>query len=240
MKKYILLLLVTMFGILGKAQTAVQESKLLDNIYIGLNTGISVPLSMDANANPSLSVRVGKNLTPTFGIVIEGSAYTGTRFANGKTPSPKFIKYTNITVNPTINWNKVLGINNKVEFITVTGLGWIHAYQHHNNCLSTKLALDLSYKYSDTWSIYIEPGVVYNLNTGNEKHLFGYYDQEHTQPVWVIQENSVQFNKVNAQLCLNIGVNYHFKNSNGTHTFKVYDIRKLNEDLNLLRSKFAK
>ena len=50
----------------------------------------------------------------------------------------------------------------------------------------------------------------------------------------------IQFNKNHAQLGLTASLVYHFKTSNGTNNFKLYDVGAMNAEINNLRAELAK
>ena len=73
MKRLILFftLLLTMLANVN-AQKAVEYGKLTDNLYIGAGGGISSPLDFNSVApfNPSVSIFIGKDVTPLFGLEV--------------------------------------------------------------------------------------------------------------------------------------------------------------------------
>lgn len=245
MKKFIILMMAVMFSLVTKAQTAIQTSKFLDNTYVGINAGVTTPLSMDKAMplNPTFGIRVGKDFTPVFGINIEGTTWFGSNLGKYHFGKNAF-RAVNVGVNPTINWTNLIagykGSPRPIEFITVTGLGWLHTFSRHNNALSAKTALDIAWNFSPAWQFYIEPGLFWDLSQGNEIHSIRVYDNNILKPVWVNQYNVVQFTKQGAQLFLNVGLTYKFKTSNGTHNFKLINVGELNDEINSLRNDLAK
>ena len=112
------------------------------------------------------------------------------------------------------------------------GFGWgrtFNAYDFENaNSLTSKVAIDFAFNFgsSKQWQFYIEPSLTYDLNNG------GYSALEYN------------INKSNIQL--NAGLIYKFKNSNGTHNFKIVtprdqnEIDALNSQISDLRDQLAK
>ena len=98
-------------------------------------------------------------------------------------------------------------------------MGWGHAFGLKNgyraterdgkNALTSKLAIDLVFNLgaAKAWQLYIEPNLVYALN----------------KPV------NTEFNLNAATLGALVGINYKFGNSNGTHNFKIAELRDQNE-----------
>ena len=217
----------------ANAQTAIQKSKLTDNIYIGLVAGASTPLDFNSTfpLNSAAGLKVGKYLTPVFGIEAEGIAiFNDNHFGDFHTG----VKATNVSVTNTINLsNAFAGYNGKprtVEFKTNVGLGWLHTYGDVNNALTAKTALDvfINIGQSRTTSLVVSPGVYWNLSG---------FDQA---------INNIQFNKNKAQFAVMASFLYNFKNSNGKHYFKTYDVgamtiemKRLNEHINECHAKIA-
>lgn len=242
MKKiiFIVTLLLSVFTV--NAQTAVQTSKLLDNTYVGVQAGVNSPLSFNQifPVNEYAGIRVGKNLTPVFGLNVDAGV-TFNDHANGHTngivnhfASHAVVNTVNVGLNGTINLMNLFGgykgSPRLFEVSTVTGLGWSHIYNKTAGITNTldgdefvaKTGADFAFNLGKkkAWQIYAEPSVVWNLTNGTT--------------------DDVRFNKDHAYLQLLVGVNYKFKTSNGTHNFKVYDIAVMNDEINSLRSELAK
>ena len=216
MKKFILSLMVMLTVMLSSAnaQIAYQKADFLDNVYVGLNGGVSSPLDFNSVTpfNAQAGVKVGKNWSPVFGTNIEGTAVFGdNHFADSHT----FVKATYVGLNGTLNLtNLFLNYNPDKVFETSleAGLGWIHNYHTptptnidgHANYLGAKTGAILAWNIGNNkaWQLYSEPSVYWNLS----------------------KTDKIQFNKHNAQLAVSVGVVYKFKTSNKTHNFKVYNI----------------
>lgn len=242
MKKIIFILTLFLSAFTVNAQTAVQTSKLLDNTYVGVQAGVNTPLSFNQMfpVNEYAGIRVGKNLTPVFGLNVDAGV-TFNDHANGHTngfvnhfASHAAVNTVNVGLNGTINLMNLFGgykgSPRLFEVSTVTGLGWSHIYNKTTGITNTldddelvaKTGADFAFNLGKkkAWQIYAEPSVVWNLTNRTT--------------------DNVRFNKDHAYLQLLVGVNYKFKTSNGTHNFKVYDIAAMNEEINSLRSKLAK
>lgn len=231
MKKFILSLMVMLTVMLSSAnaQIAYQKADFLDNVYVGLNGGVSSPLDFNSVTpfNAQAGVKVGKNWSPVFGTNIEGTAVFGdNHFADSHT----FVKATYVGLNGTLNLtNLFLNYNPDKVFETSleAGLGWIHNYHTHTptnidghaNYLGAKTGVILAWNIGNNkaWQIYAEPSVYWNLS----------------------KTDKIQFNKHNAQLAVSVGVVYKFKTSNKTHNFKVYNIYDYTSALEEARDRIA-
>ena len=239
MKKFIICFLAMFMVVLSSnAQVAYQKAKLLDNTYVGVQSGVNTPLSFNQvfPINEYAGIRVGKDLTPIFGLNVDAGVYFNNHsnyhhngfvnhFSNGK----NIVDAVNVGLNGTINLSNLFfgykGTPRTFEVATVTGLGWSHVYDafdNDNDVLTSKTGLDFNFNLGNkkAWIVYVEPAVVWNLTNDNT--------------------NAVTFDKSHAYLQLLAGVSYKFKTSNGTHNFKLYNIGELNDKINSLRSELSK
>lgn len=240
MKKFILSLVIAFVAVISvNAQKAVQTSKFFDNTYVGATVGATTPLSFDHffPVNPTFGLKVGKNLTPIFGLNIEGTTWFGSNTTTilgshfDASDGHNAFRAVNVGLNGTVNLtNAFLGYNaDKVfEVYTQTGLGWLHTFNANfddANDLTANTGVVFAWNVGSNkaWQLTLNPTVYWNLTREN------FYSN-----------NRVKFDKNHAQLGLNVGVNYKFKTSNGTHNFKVWDISALNDEINSLRSDLAK
>jgi outer membrane protein OmpA-like peptidoglycan-associated protein len=202
------------------AQIAIQQPKVLDNTYIGVQTGVSTPLSFNSvfPLNAQAGIKIGKNLTPVFGFNLEGNVLFGSAADNQSRFSyHKAIRATNVGLNATIDMFKLCVNYNKVfTLIPEIGIGWLHYYNNVDDAdnFSAKTGIQAAFNIKQAWQLYIEPEVLWNL-TAND---------------------GVKFNKNYAQLAIQVGFIYKFKTSNGTHDFVAYNITALNDEINSLRA----
>lgn len=224
MKKVIFSILVVFTTIISlNAQTAIETSKLLDNTYIGVTGGVTVPLDFDPffPVNPYAGLKIGKEFTPILGLELEGVAIMNDNHWNGP---HTFIKATNLGLNGIINLSNLFcgykGTPRLVEVKTNTGIGWMHVWDTPANAFTAKTGVDVQFNLGKTkaHSIIITPAVYWNLN----------------------KYKKIQFNKNAAQLGLGLTYLYHFKTSNGTHHFKVYDVGAMAAELVRLNEELTK
>lgn len=111
-----------MMAISANAQIATENAKIFDNIYVGIEGGVSTPLDFKSifPVNPIAGIKVGKELTPVFGLEAEGLVTFGDNvYRYGVNPSypsdgekfnihkygcvNTFVKATNVGLNGVIN-----------------------------------------------------------------------------------------------------------------------------------------
>lgn len=232
MKKLVMMVAAACLAASASAQTVV-ESKTFDNIYIGVNGGVATPTtghSWMSDLNPNAGLRIGRWLTPVFGWAVEGNTY----FSNKPGESyGTFVRTLNADALATVNLTNWIGgykgAPRCFEVVAVGGAGWGHTFNNQGwknvNTAVAKAGLDFVFNLGSqkAWQLYVEPAIYHALN-GN-----GYEGMEYN-----INKSTVQ---------LNAGVNYKFKNSNGTHNFvnaRLYDqaeIDRLNATINDLRNR---
>lgn len=225
MKKIFMIMISLVMFVGGiNAQKAIETSKFFDNWYVGVLGGVAVPMSehgMFENYNPMAGLKVGKNITPVFGLNAEGTSwFNGNHFNDAKT----FVKATNVGLNATVNLSNALfgypGRPRVFEVSTETGLGWLRFFDknYDNDELSAKTGIKFAFNLgrARAWQIFVEPAVYWNLTHNID--------------------DAVQFSSRHAQIALQAGLVYKFKNSNRTHNFVQYDIKALNDETNRLRN----
>ena len=250
MKKLFTLMAAALIAAGASAQT-VQESKTFDNIYVGVNGGVATKTTGNAwlkGLNPNFGVRVGRWFTPVFGLAVESNAYFSNKpFASTGTA----VRFLNTSLLGTVNLSNWFGGYKGeprcFEVIPVAGLGWGHIFGHNNervgskdfdyrNNLTSKLGIDFAFNFGSQkqWQAYVEPSINYGLNDA----------QEAQYPVNNVGDIAWNINKSYVQL--NAGLVYKFGTSNGTHNFKIAQLRDqaeidaLNSKIDDLRNELAK
>lgn len=239
MKKVIFMMLMAFSAIVVNAQTAVQTSKVLDNTYVGIEGGVATPLDFDHvfPLNSTASLHFGKWFTPVVGAEVEGTAWFGSHIYGGAQErfdtygTHNAVRGSYVGLNGLVNLTNLLcgynGTPRKFELSAVAGTGWIHTFTPNqsdkaNNELGVKTGLDFAFNLGKekAHTISVRPAVLWNVT------------HSHTMPL--------TFCKNSAQLYLGVGYTYHFKTSNGTHHFKVYDVGAMQDEINRLREEVAK
>ena len=159
------------------------------------------------------------------------------------------MKATNVGVNGTVNLTNLFfgykGVPRTFEVKAVAGIGWLHYWNKFSNVetpveeyadvdgvkayydkngftAKTAMQFDFNLDNARKHTLFIEPGVFWNLSYSKE---FGH---------------TVQFNQKYAQLGVIVGYTYHFKCSNGTRHFVLHDVGALNDEINRLRNQEPK
>ena len=228
MKKLFLLLAVAAMSAQMNAQTVV-ESKNFDNWYIGVNGGANLQAKDFKEMNFQAGLRIGRWFTPVVGLAIEGQAFMGNK-GGLDLIDKKFPKLTNVTWFGTLNFNNwfggYTGTARPFEVIGIAGLGWLHVWDKNinpKNAMSSKVGLDfaLNFGSDNQFQLYLEPALIYNIAQSGMR---------------------VEYNINRALFTASLGFNYKFKNSNGTHNFKIAELRDqaeidgLNAKINELRA----
>lgn len=235
MKRLGLLAAAVVMAMSVSAQT-VTESKTFDNFYIGINGGVATATTGHGwlkNLQPNAGLRIGRNFTPVFGLAVESNAYF--KNTNGFTTGT-LVNALNTSLLGTVNltnwFGGYKGEPRVFEVSALYGLGWGHIFgtpteEYKTDMLTSKVALDFAFNFGSDkqWQFYLEPAIIYSLN-GN-----GYQGVKYDIDRSVVQ--------------LNAGIVYKFKNSNGTHNFKIAELRDqseidaLNAQVNSLRGELS-
>ena len=232
MKKSIFVLALSMGTLAMHAQndrTALEGTRPGDNWSIELKTGAVTPLTHSAffkNARPAFGFGIGKQLTPIFGMDIQGVGYVNT------SASKTAFDASEVSLLGKVNLMNLFGgytgEPRVFEIETVSGIGWLHYYQNgpgDTNSWSTRLGLNLNFNLGEekAWTLGIKPAIVYDMQ--------GDFSRAKSR-----------FNANNASFELTAGLTYHFMSSNGRHHFtnaRPYDameVAELNDAVNGLRS----
>ena len=241
MKKFVSVFALALVAMSVSAENLYKESKFFDNWYVGIQGGVASPAAGHAfwrDARGAFGVNVGKQLTPVYGMELEytgvintacsGDQATWASLANGGFA----FDYTALTLNGTVNLMNLIGgykgAPRLFEIQAVGGAGWGHTFIPG----ADNDANDLVFKF----------GANFNFNLGKQK-------------AWTVAlKPAILYDFVNrdlamtaraAQIQIFAGCTYHFKNSNGTHSFafgRGYDqaeVDRLNATINETRGMVA-
>ena len=232
MKKFIIVSAFALGAFTANAQTdetALQGTKFGDNWSIGINAGAVTPLTHSSffkDARPAFGFGIAKQLTPVFGLGIQGMGYVNT------TQSKTAFDASDVSLLGKINLMNLFGgyqgTPRLFEIEALAGMGWLHYYMNGSgdqNSWSTRFGMNLNFNLGEAkaWTLGVRPAIVYDME--------GDFNAAKSR-----------FNVNNAAFELTAGITYHFMTSNGTHHFtkvKPYDpaeIADLNSAINDLRS----
>lgn len=232
MKKFIIVSAFALGAFTANAQTgetALQGTKFGDNWSIGINAGAVTPLTHSSffkDARPAFGFGITKQLTPVFGLGIQGMGYVNT------TQSKTAFDASDVSLLGKVNLMNLFGgyqgSPRLFEIEALAGMGWLHYYMNgpgDQNSWSTRFGMNLNFNLGEAkaWTLGVRPAIVYDME--------GDFNAAKSR-----------FNVNNAAFELTAGITYHFMTSNGTHHFtkvKPYDpveIANLNSAVNDLRS----
>ena len=232
MKKFIIVSAFALGAFTANAETgetALQGTKFGANWSIGINAGAVTPLTHSSffkDARPAFGFGIAKQLTPVFGLGIQGMGYVNT------TQSKTAFDASDVSLLGKINLMNLFGgyqgTPRLFEIEALAGMGWLHYYMNgpgDQNSWSTRFGMNLNFNLGEAkaWTLGVRPAIVYDME--------GDFNAAKSR-----------FNVNNAAFELTAGITYHFMTSNGTHHFtnvKPYDpveIANLNSAVNDLRS----
>lgn len=251
MKKIILACALALgIGSVANAQT-VMSSRFFDNTYVGVNVAAQTGMhGFGERVYPAADLYLGKWITPTFGVEINGEAL----FHNSFKSMEKAADGLYVGANAMLNLNNIFhaykGQADRVEFIPFFGIGWLHGFGEaipqgtaaadgcmppmgnlsgsvQGNGLGAKTGLNVAFNLgkSRAWAINVRPTATWAL----------------TNPGRV-----AQFNSLFGRVSLEAGFTYKFKNRYGTHGFVLATLRDqaeidaLNDRINYLNEELAK
>ena len=229
MKKFIIVSAFALGAFTANAQTgetALQGTKFGDNWSIGINAGAVTPLTHSSffkDARPAFGFGITKQLTPVFGLGIQGMGYVNT------TQSKTAFDASDVSLLGKVNLMNLFGgyqgSPRLFEIEALAGMGWLHYYMNgpgDQNSWSTRFGMNLNFNLGEAkaWTLGVRPAIVYDME--------GDFNAAKSR-----------FNVNNAAFELTAGITYHFMTSNGTHHFtnvKPYDpveIANLNSAVNV-------
>ena len=257
--KKIILTLALLMGVFAAQAQSLEPNKFFDNISVTLKGGAIMPFQGYAfwpSARGIFGLEIKKQLTPVFGLGVEGEATINTtswekdpNFWGPK--SPNIIDHTLAGMFGTVNLSNLFGgYKGKprvFEIEGVFGAGWLHAfhrtesadyYGYDYDSWYTKAGANLNFNFGESraWTFSLKPAVVWDMN-GDVMNGYRY-----NRPIrnWVSpHSNASKMNADHAAVELEAGITYHFKGSNGERyiTFCPYKYSQaLNGQINGLRN----
>ncbi len=234
MKKIAMFVAAAAMAVSANAQkTTITAHEAMDNIYVGVNAGAATGVKGDDSFSkfaPTFGVRVGKNFTTVFGLVLDAQAYFNTE------KNCVLINSFDVDLLGSANlMNAFVGYKGEPRLFEVSVLGGF-GYSHTNgititNGMNSRVGVNfaLNLGKEKAWQVYIEPTMTWQL-VSNQK-----------TPKVLADDIRMKYNVNNSLFGVKAGVNYKFKTSNGTHNFAIEQLRDqaeidaLNAQINGLR-----
>ena len=235
MKKIAMFVAAAAMAVSANAQkTTITAHEAMDNIYVGVNAGAATDVKgykAFEKFAPTFGIRVGKNFTTVFGLVLDAQAY----FNTDKAINHVLVNSFDVDLLGSANlMNAFCGYKGEPRFFEVSVLGGF-GYTHSNgvqisNGMNSRVGVNFAFNLGQekAWQVYVEPTLTWQL-VSNGKNPY-YQD-----PI------RMKYNVRCATFGLKAGVNYKFKTSNGTHNFAIEQLRDqaeidaLNAQINGLR-----
>lgn len=231
MRKSIIVSAFVACACVANAQTgkmALEGTGIGDNWSMELKAGGVTPLTHNPffkSMRPAFGFGIGKQLTPVFGLGIQGMGYVNT--SHSKTAFDASEVSLIGKVNLMNLFGTYTGKPRVFEMEAVAGAGWLHYYQNGSgdvNSWSSRFGMNLNFNLGESkaWTFGIKPAIVYDMQ--------GDFNRRKSR-----------FNANNAGFELTAGLTYHFMNGNGKRYFttvRPYDeaeVADLNATINDLR-----
>ena len=174
MKKTILIAAIALGAMSASAQ-AIEQPKFFDNWSIGLDGGVTTPMKHHAffgEMRALVGLHVAKQITPVFGLGVEGQFGINTSSWNGPKSSTAFDNsyvgaYGTVDLFNLFGGYKCEGRPFTIE--AVAGAGWGHDFVNSENgydynYFATKAGLNFNFNVSDNVTIGVNPYVAWNMN----------------------------------------------------------------------------
>ncbi|MDE6654593.1 MAG: OmpA family protein [Muribaculaceae bacterium] len=187
MKKTLLLSAMGLMTLGASAQIAIEQPSFSQNWSIGLNGGVTTPLVHSPffeNMRGTFGATLAKQITPTFGLGVEGNASVNTSSWYGP-HSATAIDGSYVGAFGTVDlMNLFGGYQGQARPFTIAalaGAGWGHQYwtekeRKDHNYMAAKAGLNFNFNVSDDATIYLQPAVVWDLSDANVKQTSAAYD----------------------------------------------------------------
>lgn len=237
MKKLIIFLALTAFAISGHAEKLYKSSRFFDNWSIGLSAGVQSNLhDWNIPQGSVAGLHLDKQVSPVFGLTLEGYAnMNGT--PNWAHPTQTHVHglYNNMVDGAAglaigrvslLNWlGGYKGLRRRFDIEALAGAGYGHTFNTHDDveadAFMAKAGANFNFVLGRqrAWTLALKPAVV-----------------------WAALSNC-QLDSRHAVGEITMGLTYHMKNANGTHSFlfgRGYDhaeVDELNANINSLRSR---
>ncbi len=230
MKKFAILAVASLGVLTANAQNAIESTNFGSNWSIGVDGGVTTPLHNSpffGSMRGTAGVHVAKQISPTFGVGVEGVAGVNTSSWQGPHSSTAFDN-SYVGAYGTVNLMNLFGgyqcSTRPFEIEAVAGAGWGHEYVNQANgsdwnYFATKAGLNFNFNVSPKVTIALKPSVTYNMSDAG------------------VAQTSAAYNINKATFNCQVGLTYKF--GNGFQCVDVIDpavVAALNASVNDLRA----
>lgn len=203
MKKMIVMAALAMGAMSASAQTAIEEPGFSDNFSIGLDGGVTTPMTHHAffgNMRGVAGINIYKQVTPAFALGVEGAFGVNTSSWRNRVHSSTAFDNSYVGAFGAVDLFNLFGGYNcegrVFDIDVVAGAGWGHLYQSgdvpDHNYFATKVGLNFNFNVSPNVTIALKPSIVWDMSDGGAK------------------QSSASYNANRATVNVMAGVTYHF------------------------------
>jgi outer membrane protein OmpA-like peptidoglycan-associated protein len=203
MKKMIVMAALAMGAMSASAQTAIEEPGFFDNFSIGLDGGVTTPMTHHAffgNMRGVAGINIYKQVTPAFALGVEGAFGVNTSSWRNRVHSSTAFDNSYVGTFGAVDLFNLFGGYNcegrVFDIDVVAGAGWGHLYQSgdvpDHNYFATKVGLNFNFNVSPNVTIALKPSIVWDMSDGGAK------------------QSSASYNANRATVNVMAGVTYHF------------------------------
>ncbi len=221
------------------AQEAVEKTNFGSNWSIGVDGGVTTPFEKGGffkNIRSAVGVNVEKQISPTFGLGVEGTFGINTSSWTGVKSSTAFDQ-SYVGAYGTVNLFNLFGgyqcTTRKFDIDLVAGAGWGHKFYNEAvskdyNYFATRAGVNFNFNVSDNFTVSVKPSVVYAMTNDGP----GYHS---------IKQTSAGYNRHNAAIQVLAGVTYKIGGNQFkcVRTYDQYEVDALNAQINALRGDLA-
>ncbi len=203
MKKMIVMAALAMGAMSASAQTAIEEPGFFDNFSIGLDGGVTTPMTHHAffgNMRGVAGINIYKQVTPAFALGVEGAFGVNTSSWRNRVHSSTAFDNSYVGAFGAVDLFNLFGGYNcegrVFDIDVVAGAGWGHLYHSgdvpDHNYFATKVGLNFNFNVSPNVTIALKPSIVWDMSDGGAK------------------QSSASYNANRATVNVMAGVTYHF------------------------------
>ena len=220
---------IALFGAAVANAQAIEQPGLFDNVSIGLDGGVTTPVNNGpffGSMRGAAGIHIAKQITPVFGLGVEGIFGVNTSSWNGFRHSSTAFDNSYVGVYATADLFNLFGgyqcYKRPFSIDALIGTGWGHDYVNKANgsdinYLGVKTGLNFNFNVSDHVTLALKPSITWNMGGG-------------------YRSGDLKFNVNNAVFDLLASVSYTF--GDGFQCVQPYnqaEVDALNDQINSLR-----